>query len=132
VSEFQSTDRVERLVNGPAIDVEVDETLRRLAGLMQENDVGALLVRGTAGVVGVVSERDVVRAIADGADVDDERAGDVMSPDPVTVGVDDDIARAAELMLEGGIRHLPVRLGAQKYGFVSIRDVLAVYAAQPG
>jgi CBS domain-containing protein len=53
-----------------------------------------------------------------------------MSIDPLTIGAQEPISTAAEVMLDGGVRHLPVVVDDVLVGFVSIRDVLAVFTGR--
>ena len=121
------SDTVERLINGPAVEVHTDDTLTRIAELMVEDSIGLVVVRGEQPLVGVVSERDIVRAVAEGADLESDRAGDVMALETVSVPSDATIAEAARMMIEGGMRHLPVLKGDRVVGVVSIRDLLSAH-----
>lgn len=122
-------DPVERLLTGPPVAVHVDDTLLRVAEMIVEDSIGAVVVRGTSGPAGVVSERDIVTAVVEGLDLEADRASDVMSMDVVTIGADEPISAAAAMMVAGAIRHLPVVADGVVIGVLSIRDVLAVYAA---
>jgi CBS domain-containing protein len=121
-------DPVESLITGPAVEVRVDDTLLRVAEVMAEDSIGAVTVHGSRGPAGVVSERDLVVAVAEGVDLTSERAADLMSLDPTTIEAGQPVSAAAALMLEGGIRHLPVMATDKLVGVISIRDVLAAYA----
>ena len=121
-------DRVEALVTGPLITVTPDATMQVIAETITSNSVGAVVVRGAAGVLGVVSERDLVAALADEeTDPEVDRATDLMTPQPVAIDCTGSIDAAAVLMLDGEIRHLPVKEGDIIVGIVSIRDVLAAF-----
>lgn len=120
-------DSVESLITGPPVEVRVDDTLLRVAEVMVEDSIGAVFVRGDDGPVGVVSERDLVLAVAEGTDLESDRAGDLMALDVVTIESHQPVSAAATMMLEGGIRHLPVMSGTKLVGVLSIRDVLAAY-----
>jgi CBS domain-containing protein len=115
------------LITGPAIEVWADSTLRGFAQLLEENAIGAVLVRSSdGGIAGLISERDLVRAIAEGADPDVDRVGDHMTFDVEFVGSDTSSAELARVMIDDAIRHLPVADADGKViGVVSIRDVLA-------
>jgi CBS domain-containing protein len=121
------SDTVERLINGPAVEVHTDDTLTRIAELMVEDSIGLVVVRGEQPLVGVVSERDIVRAVAEGADLESDRAGDVMALETVSVASDATIAEAARMMIDGGMRHLPVLKNDRVVGVVSIRDLLSAH-----
>ena len=122
-------DPVERLLTGPPVAVHAEDTLMKVAEMIIEDSVGAVVVRGTDGPAGVVSERDVVGAVVEGLDLEADRASDVMAMDVVTINGDEPISAAASAMITGAIRHLPVMTDGVLIGVVSIRDVLAVYAA---
>lgn len=121
-----SNDPVERLVSGPAVEAHTDDTLTRIAELMVEDSIGLVVIRDQKPIVGVVSERDIVAAVADRVDFDVERAADVMTMDTVTIEASAPVAEARKLMAEGGMRHLPVTKGDKVVGVVSIRDLLTV------
>lgn len=99
-------------------------TLRDISKVMREEHCSLLLVFGEAGL-SVVSERDIVHGLAADADPDHVWAVDVMSEATVTVTPDTSIERAAEVMLEAGVRHLVVEdTDADRVGVVSVRDLL--------
>ncbi|HKH88395.1 MAG TPA: CBS domain-containing protein, partial [Acidimicrobiales bacterium] len=81
-----------------------------------------------AEIAGIVSERDLVRALADGVDPDTGRVADVMSHDPRYLTLADHVVTAVEMMLDAGIRHLPVIEEGELVGIVSIRDLAASLA----
>lgn len=115
------------LVKRGAVTLAPSATLRDAAVVMEREEVGAVVVVVDGRAGGVLSERDVVGAVANGEDVDDVRAEDVMAVDLVSASVDDTVAQAAAAMLAGNIRHLPVVDGDAVAGVVSIRDVLAAH-----
>ena len=115
------------LVQRGTVTVPPSATLRDAAFVMEREEVGAVVVVVEGRSAGLLSERDVVRAVANGDDVDDVRADDVMAVDLVSASVDDTVAQAAAAMLAGNIRHLPVVDGDAVAGVVSIRDVLAAH-----
>lgn len=115
------------LVQRGTVTVPPSATLRDVAEVMAREEVGAVVVVVDGRAAGVLSERDVVGAVANGDDVDDVRAEDVMAVDLVSASVDDTVAQAAAAMLAGNIRHLPVVEGDAVAGVVSIRDVLAAH-----
>ena len=120
------SDPVERLVSGPVVEAHTDDTLTRIAELMIEDSIGLVVIRDQNPIVGVVSERDIVAAVADGVDFESERAADVMAMDTVTIDAASPISEARSMMETGGMRHLPVLKEGRVIGVVSIRDLLGV------
>lgn len=101
------------------------DTLRSMAALMHANNCGALVVRRRDGALGVVSERDFVRALAEGADPDDVWAADVMSREVLTTSPDEPILSVAAMMQEAHVRHVVLVDNADALaGIVSLRDVV--------
>lgn len=125
MSMLGADEPVSRLVRRGPVTVEPHVTLRGLAELLVREEVGVALVTQEGTSVGLVSERDLVRAVADGSDVDDDRVEDVMVFEVVAIDPHETIGAAAARMLDGEIRHLLVSDGARSLGVISIRDVLA-------
>ena len=117
--------RVGEVMSVRIITVGPDEKVAVAIARMLEANVGAVAVCEPGGVlVGIFTERDVLRLAGEGPHFQEVRVGDVMTPRPVTVSADDDIVSAARLMGERRVRHLPVVQDAQVLGIVGIRDVL--------
>jgi CBS domain-containing protein len=76
-------------------------------------------------LVGILTERDVLRAVADGIG-DETRVADRMTRDPETIEPDESTQQAAILMIHGGFRHLPVVQGGAVVGMLSIRDLMRI------
>jgi CBS domain-containing protein len=121
-------DAIERLVRGPAVSVAENVTLRAVAAVLSEADIGAALVCSDAGSIRMVSERDVARALAGGIDPDNVWSADVASAGLVTADVRDRILQVAFRMLDEGIRHIAIERDGEVVGVVSSRDVFAVLA----
>jgi CBS domain-containing protein len=102
------------------------DRLRTVAEKMAAEQVGALAVVDDARIAGIISERDVTRAIADGADPGTVTASQYASTQLETATLNDDTHSIARLMLEADVRHLPVVDDNQLIGMVSMRDLLAV------
>jgi CBS domain-containing protein len=117
-------DRVSAVMKRTTVSVMPDTTLRELAEILVREEIGCVVVRGEDEPAGLVSERDLVRAIAEDADLDGDRASDVMAYDIVSLTPDQHLSDAARTMLDGGIRHLPVLADHAVVGIVSMRDVL--------
>jgi CBS domain-containing protein len=101
------------------------ETLLGAATRMRRYEVSALPVYRRHRLVGIVTERDVVTAVADGADLAATTVADYMTDRPVTVGHDEDLEVAARRMTELGVRHLPVVDRGRLIGVLSMRDLQA-------
>ena len=99
--------------------------LTEVARRMVSRDVGAVLVVEDERLVGILTERDVLRAVAAGL-TDDTLVRDRMTKDPDTLDADETTRQAATLMIHGGFRHLPVMEGDQVVGMLSIRDLMRV------
>jgi CBS domain-containing protein len=91
---------------------------------MNERRVGAVVVTEGDRLVGIVTERDILRAVATGRV--DGPVADAMTHSPETIGPDESAGQAAALMIHGGFRHLPVVDGGDVVGMVSIRDLVRV------
>ncbi|HVG87678.1 MAG: cyclic nucleotide-binding/CBS domain-containing protein [Gaiellales bacterium] len=106
-----------------------DTTLVEAAHRMADRRVGAILVTENDGLVGILTERDVLKAV--GNDSINCSVADCMTHDPITVGLDASNGEAASLMIHGGFRHVPVVDGEQLVGIVSIRDLLRLPNESP-
>jgi len=104
------------LTVGPAASVL--EAARR----MHERRVGAVVVLDGQRLAGILTERDILRAVAEGRV--DGSVADSMTRSPDTIDADDDAGHAAVLMIHGGFRHLPVVDGETVVGMISIRDLV--------
>lgn len=103
-------------------------TLRDAARRLSEAGVGMIVVGSTEVVEGVVSERDIVRAVATGVDLDTTTVADVETKDHLDwATVDSTIAEVADEMMRDYVRHILVTNGRKLIGVVSMRDVLALY-----
>ena len=104
-----------------ARDAPLEETAQR----MVDRDVGAVLVMEGDQLVGILTERDILRAVAAGIQ-DDTVVSDWMTRDPDTMSPDDTTQQAAVLMIHGGFRHMPLVEGTEVVGMLSIRDLMRV------
>jgi signal-transduction protein with cAMP-binding, CBS, and nucleotidyltransferase domain len=117
---------VREVMSRGAITVDEKTTLRSVAAVLAELDIGVAVVALPDGSAGIVSERDVTRALANDADPDEVWAADVMTPDLVIVEPDETVLDAASRITTEGVRHLAVVDRGTIVGVVSARDVLAV------
>ena len=107
------------------LSVAPGDSLAEVAQRMVDRDVGAVLVMEGGGLSGILTERDVLRAVAAGIE-DQTVVADWMTRDPETMGPDDTTQHAAVLMIHGGFRHLPLMEGSDVVGMLSIRDLMRV------
>lgn len=115
--------RVSELIGGPVYTCTEETDVREAARQMLADDVGSLAVVSDETLVGIITERDIVREFAEptsGA----RQVRDVMTPDPDSLAPDIDVDDAAAWMMGAGYRHLPVVDGGRLVGMVSIKDVL--------
>jgi signal-transduction protein with cAMP-binding, CBS, and nucleotidyltransferase domain len=102
-----------------------DEPLAEAAKHMVARGVGAVLVMDGDRLQGILTERDILKAVAKGLS-ESARVRDWMTTSPETIEASDETAHAAALMIHGGFRHLPVLDGGTVVGIVSIRDLMRV------
>jgi CBS domain-containing protein len=107
------------------LSVSPGDSLSEVARRMVDRDVGAVLVMDGSDLSGILTERDVLRAVAAGIE---ERTvvSDWMTRDPDTMSPDDTTQQAAVLMIHGGFRHMPLVDGNDVVGMLSIRDLMRV------
>ena len=113
---------VGEIMSGDVLAVAPSTGLRDAAGRMHERRVGAVVVLDGDRLVGILTERDVLRAVA--TDRVDGPVSDAMTRDPDTVEADEQAGQAAAVMIHGGFRHLPVVDGDTVVGMISIRDLV--------
>jgi CBS domain-containing protein len=101
------------------------DALTEVAERMVERDVGAVLVTEDERLVGILTERDVLRAVAGGIR-EDTLVSDCMTRDPETMEPSESTRQAAVLMIHGGFRHMPIVDGDQIVGMLSIRDLMRI------
>lgn len=119
--------KVRDLPPGDLLSVQPETSIAEVAGQMRTGDSDAAVVMSEGRLVGIITERDLVRAIADGIDPRSARADLVMTADPATVDADEDVEVVAVKMMRLGIRHLPVVNKAGKpVGLVSARNLVAI------
>jgi len=118
---------IQSLVKRPAMLVHLNDTLRQLSETLEAESVGAAVVKGT-NPIALVSERDVVTAIAEGADPATTTVSEIMTEDVATAAPTDRIIDVARRMLDNEIRHMPIVEDGVVVGVVSVRDVLQTMA----
>jgi CBS domain-containing protein len=107
------------------LTVAADATLRDAAERMAERGVGAVVILEGEAVAAILTERDVMNAVAAGKGAS-ATVAESMTRDPETIEPDDTTDHAASLMIHGGFRHLPVVEQGRVVGILSIRDLMRV------
>jgi len=104
---------------------DVSQTVLELARAMVDRNIGAVPVLSEGELVGIFSERDLMRrVVAAGLDPAATRVGEVMTDDPLTVGPNEEVETCMVLMRRHGFRHLPICEGKLLKGLVSLRDIM--------
>jgi len=109
----------------PVLVIRENEKIITAAREMRNHNIGSLLVLDSQDrIVGIITERDIVKAVADGRI--DAEVRDYMTKDVKGVKMDASVFSALKIMIENGFRHLPVLSDNNKkiYGIVSIRDLV--------
>jgi CBS domain-containing protein len=106
------------------ITVAPEDTLGEVAERMTRQNTGAVIVKDFGRLIGILTERDMLRAMAARVHTSDARVRQWMTADPVTASPEMDLDEASQVMLDNGFRHLPVVDGQNVLGVVSLRRVL--------
>ena len=114
VSEMMVTD---------VLSVAPEDTIGEAAQKMVERGVGAAVVLDYGRLIGIFTERDLMRAVADRVHSSEARIREWMTAEPITITAETSAEEAAQTMLDNGFRHLPVVEGERPVGILSIRDV---------
>jgi CBS domain-containing protein len=108
------------------IDVAPEDTLGEVAERMSAVNVGAVVVKDYGRLIGILTERDMLKAMAARVHTSDARVREWMTEDPLTATAEMDVENAAQVMLEHNFRHLPiVDDNGAVIGLVSLRRVVA-------
>ena len=122
---------VSEIMSTPVVTATADEPVATAATRMREQGVGSVVVVEGTRAAGILTERDLVRLAASGADPSDDLVASWMTADPDCVAPDVDATSAFTSLAEHGYRHIPVVDGDQLVGIVSMRDVMRVAQIQP-
>jgi CBS domain-containing protein len=106
------------------ITVAPEDTLGEVAERMSAQNVGAVVVKDFGRLIGVLTERDMLRAMAARVHTSDARVRQWMTEDPVTAPAEMTFEEASKIMLDKGFRHLPVVDGDTILGIVSLRRIM--------
>ena len=112
------------------IEVAPEDTLGEVAERMTALNMGAVVVKDFGRLIGILTERDMLKAMAARVHTSEARVREWMTPDPITASTDTDVEEAARVMIEHGFRHLPVLADDGRVaGVVSLRRVVAATQA---
>jgi CBS domain-containing protein len=104
---------------------DVKQTVLEVAKAMVERNIGAVPVLEDGALVGILSERDLMkRIVAEGRDPGKTRVSEIMTGEPHTVGPQEDLEACMMVMSQHGFRHLPICDGKRLVGLVSLRDIM--------
>jgi CBS domain-containing protein len=110
------------------LTVDGDATLHRAAQVMTDRGVGSAVVIDNSSVVGIITERDILHAVARGDDLDSVKVAERMTPEPVAGAPGWTVVKAVRTMVDGGFRHLLVMEMQDPVGIVSLRDLMDAMA----
>ncbi len=122
---------VQDLMSSPPVTCPADATLREATSLMDERQIGSVVVTDQRTMVGILTERDLLRAAATRVDPGNESVRRWMTADPDVLGLDDEVGAAWSGLTHHHYRHLPVVDDGSLVGVVSMRDLLAVAQIRP-
>jgi CBS domain-containing protein len=106
------------------LSVAPEDTIGEAAQRMADANVGSSVVLEHGRLIGILTERDLLRAMAQRVHPSEARVREWMTAEPVAVSESTTADEAARLMVENGFRHLPVVDGDRTLGVVSLRDVM--------
>ncbi len=115
---------VRELMTSDVLSVDPSDTIGETAQQMVERGVSSAVVSDYGNLIGIVTERDLTRAVAGRVHSSEARVREWMTADPLTLTPDAAPADAAKIMLDNGFRHLPIVDGERAIGIISIRAVL--------
>jgi CBS domain-containing protein len=121
--------QVQDVMTHATITESADDSLRSAAERMWRHQTGSLLIICGGRLTGIITERDLLRALALGADPDRSSVDEAMTTEVFAVPPETPLQEAARQMAARWIRHLPVVAGDEVLGVVSMRDITGVFAA---
>jgi CBS domain-containing protein len=111
------------LMTSDVLTVAPEDTIGEAAQKMVDREVSSAAVSDYGRLIGILTERDLTRAVAGRTHSSEARVREWMTSDPITLPPSASPSQAAEIMLDRGFRHIPVVEGERAIGIVSIRDV---------
>jgi|ERR687888_1220063 CBS domain-containing protein len=121
--------KVSEIMTEAAVTNRADETLGEAARKMWKQQTGSLLVMDEDELLGIITERDILKAVATGTKLDGTSVGEAMTKDVITIHPGASLREAARVMTDKWIRHLPVVERGKVVGILSQRDLSGVLAS---
>ena len=115
---------VRELMTSDVLTVEPSDTIGETAQKMVERGVSSAVVSDFGTLIGIVTERDLTRAVAGRVHTSEARVREWMTADPITASEADSADEAIRTMLDNGFRHLPVVAAGRTVGVVSLRELM--------
>ncbi len=131
MAEGTPTRTVAEVMSAPPVTAVPSETLANASGRMRDRGVGSVIVVDGERPIGILTERDLVRFAASGADASGTKVSEWMTEDPDRIGPDVFVQEAFASLASHGYRHIPVVEGDRLVGVVSMRDLMKVAQIQP-
>lgn len=123
--------RVRAAMTGDVVTVGSGHSLKQASEVMTQRNIGSLvIVDPAADGPGILTERDIVRAVARGVDLNDATTSEYLTADATYATPDWTLEEASEAMRKGGFRHLVVVEGEQVLGMLSMRDIVRAWAPE--
>jgi CBS domain-containing protein len=119
---------VGELMSKPTCIVDPETTLAEATTVMGEQRVGSALVMEATRLRGILTERDIVRAMSTAHDAPARPVIEWMTKEPTTTSPDTPVREALRMMVDGGFRHLPIVDGETVVGVLSMRDIAKALA----
>ena len=119
---------VGELMSTPLCLVDPETTLAEATTMMGEHGVGSALVMEAEHLAGILTERDIVRAMSTAHDAPARPVVEWMTKKPTTTSPDTPVREALRVMVDGGFRHLPVTDASKVVGVLSMRDIAKALA----
>lgn len=120
--------KISEIMTKAAVSDSAGDSVAEASRRMHEQQTGSLLVMDGENLVGIITERDVLKVVARGLDPKTTPIKEVMTTDVITIAPNTRLKEAAQLMASKWIRHLPVCEGPKVVGIISQRDLTGVLA----
>ncbi len=117
---------VKDVMNRNVIVAKPDVTVREASKVMAKFHIGSLIIQSAGKIIGIMTERDVLQAVATGKDPETTLVEEIMSKNVITIEPDKKIEDAVELMIEHKIKKLPVVSEGKLVGIITASDIIVV------